>query len=236
MPSSPTLLRIDASIHATDSVTREVADTFERHWCQSRPEGQVVRREVGLTPPAYLTELEHTAMFVPSEFRTPEQAAAQAEAAALADELFDAHTVLLCAPLYNLGIPAGLKTWMDRIYTDIRLFPGFGFTQPLAGRRCVVISARGGAYGPGSRLDGWDYEQPFMRRHVVDILGMDLSEIFVDLTLAHINPKLAHLADVAVQSRQSAHDLAERLAHEQAHSDADRDSDSAEMDADEGVA
>ena len=220
MPSSPTLLRIDASIHSTDSVTREIADTFERHWCESRPEGQVVRRDVGLTPPAYLTELEHTAMFVPSEYRTPEQAAAQAEAAALADELFDADTVLMCAPLYNLGIPAGLKTWMDRIYTDIRLFPGFGFTRPLAGRRCVVVSARGGAYGPGSPLDGWDYEQPFVRRHVVDILGMDLSEIFVDLTLAHINPKLAHLVDVAAQSRQAAHELAERLALEQAAADA----------------
>ena len=225
MPPSPTLLRIDASIHSTDSVTREVADTFERHWRESRPEGQVVQRDVGLTPPAYLTELEHTAMFVPSEFRTPEQAAAQAEAALLADELFAADTVLICAPLYNLGIPAGMKTWMDRIYTDIRLFPGFGFTQPLAGRRCVVVRARGGAYGPGSRLDGWDYEQPFVRRHVVDILGMDLSEIFIDLTLAHVNPKLAHLVDVAAQSRQDAHELAERLAREDADGDADRKAD-----------
>lgn len=216
MAPSPTLLRIDASIRATDSVTREIADTFERHWCETRPKARVVRRDVGLSPQPYLTELEHTAMFVPSEYRTPEQAAAQAEAAALADELFAAHTVLLCAPLYNLGIPAGLKTWLDRIYTDIRLFPGFGITRPLAGRRCVVVSARGGAYGPGTPMDGWDYEEPYLRRHIVDILGMELSEIFVDLTLAHINPNLAHLVEIAVQSRKAGHEVAERMASEHA--------------------
>jgi len=216
MSATPTLLRIDASIRSTDSVTREIADTYERHWCESRPDGQVVRRDVGLSPPAYLTEPEHTAMFVPSEYRTPDQAAAQAAAGVLADELFTADTVLICAPLYNLGIPAGLKTWLDRIYTDIRLFPGFGITRPLSGRRCVVVSARGGSYGPGSPMDGWDYEQPFVRRHVVDILGMELSEIFVDLTLAHINPKLSHLVGIAVQSRETGHEVAERLGREHA--------------------
>jgi FMN-dependent NADH-azoreductase len=216
MPSPPTMLRIDSSIRSTDSITREIADTFERHWRETRPEARVVRRDVGLSPPAYLTELEHTAMFVPSEYRTPEQAAAQSEAAVLAEELFEATTVLICAPLYNLGIPAGLKTWLDRIYTDIRLFPGFGITRPLTGRRCVVVSARGGAYGPGTPMDGWDYEEPYLRRHLVDILGMDLSEIFVDLTLAHLNPNLAHLVDIAVQSRESGHELAERMAQEHA--------------------
>jgi len=216
MPSPPTMLRIDSSIRSTDSITREIADTFERHWRETRPEARVLRRDVGLSPPAYLTELEHTAMFVPSEYRTPEQAAAQSEAAVLAEELFEATTVLICAPLYNLGIPAGLKTWLDRIYTDIRLFPGFGITRPLTGRRCVVVSARGGAYGPGTPMDGWDYEEPYLRRHLVDILGMDLSEIFVDLTLAHLNPNLAHLVDIAVQSRESGHELAERMAQEHA--------------------
>ena len=216
MPSPPTMLRIDSSIRSTDSITREIADTFERHWRETRPEARVLRRDVGLSPPAYLTELEHTAMFVPSEYRTPEQAAAQSEAAVLAEELFEATTVLICAPLYNLGIPAGLKTWLDRIYTDIRLFPGFGITRPLTGRRCVVVSARGGAYGPGTPMDGWDYEEPYLRRHLVDILGMDLSEIFVDLTLAHLNPDLAHLVDIAVQSRESGHELAERMAQEHA--------------------
>jgi FMN-dependent NADH-azoreductase len=211
-----TMLRIDSSIRAIDSVTREVADTFERHWSEGHPGSRVVRRDVGLTPPPYLTEIEHTSMFVPVKYRTPEQAAAQAEAAALADELFEADILLLGAPLYNLGIPAGLKTWLDRIYTDMRLFPGYGITRPLTGRRCVLVSARGGAYGPGTPMDGWDYEQPYLHRHLVDILGLELSEIFVDLTLAHLNPNLAHLVDIAVQSRQAGHEVAERMAREQA--------------------
>ncbi|MCU1538690.1 MAG: phosphodiesterase [Humibacillus sp.] len=212
MASSPTLLRVDSSIRSSESSTREIADTFERHWRQARPDGRVVRRDVGLDPLPYLTAFEHAAMFVPVELRTPEQVAVQAAAAALADELFEADDVLLCAPLYNLGIPAGLKTWLDHLYTDIRLFPGFGITRPLAGRTCVVISARGGAYGPGTPRDGWDYEEPYVRRHVVDILGMELSEIFVDLTLAHLDPSLGHLVGIAEESRAGAHRQAEQVA------------------------
>ncbi|EWT01848.1 hypothetical protein N865_07925 [Intrasporangium oryzae NRRL B-24470] len=125
-----------------------------------------------------------------------------------------ADALLIAAPLYNLGIPAGLKSWLDHIYTDIRLFPGFSITYPLAGRRCVVVTARGGAYGPGSPTHGWDYENPFMRRQLVDILGLDLTEIVVDLTLAHLDPRKAEVLSVAEESHRQGHAEAERLGRE----------------------
>lgn len=204
MTSTPSLLRVDSSIHSAESVTRAVADRFEEAWTEGNPTGRVVRRDVGLTPLPYLTETEHTAMFVPVEYRTEEHNAAQERAARLAEELLEADVLLVTAPLYNLGVPAGLKTWLDHIFCDIRLFPGFGITYPLKGRTAVIISARGGAYGPGTPMDGWDYENPYMRRQLVDILGYELHEITVDLTMAHLNPKIAHLTDIAVESRADA--------------------------------
>jgi FMN-dependent NADH-azoreductase len=48
---------------------------------------------------------------------------------------------------------------------------------------------------------------------------MELSEIFVELTLAHLNPNLAHLidlVDIAVQSRQAGHEVAEQMAGQHA--------------------
>jgi FMN-dependent NADH-azoreductase len=157
---------------------------------------------VGLIPPAHLNEIEHTAMFVPPEMGSPDMVAAQERAAALADELFAADAILIAAPLYNLGISAGLKSWLDHVHTDLRLFPGFGLTQPLAGRRCVVVTARGGTSGPGSPMHGWDYENPFLRRQLVDILGLDLTEVVIDLTLAHLDPRKSHLVPVAEQSHR----------------------------------
>lgn len=88
MDRPPSLLRVDASIRREGSVTRSVADSFEQSWLATHPGSQVVRRDVGVTPPAYLNEVEHTAMFVPPEVRSPEMVAAQAGAAVLADELF----------------------------------------------------------------------------------------------------------------------------------------------------
>lgn len=214
MDRPPSLLRVDASIRREGSVTRSVADSFEQSWLATHPGSQVVRRDVGVTPPAYLNEVEHTAMFVPPEARSPEMVVAQAGAAVLADELFAADAILIAAPLYNLGIPAGLKSWLDHVYTDLRLFPGFGLTQPLAGRRCVVVTARGGAYGPGSPMHGWDYENPFLRRQLVDILGLELTEVVVDLTLAHMDPRKSHLVPVAEQSHREGHEQAERLGRE----------------------
>jgi FMN-dependent NADH-azoreductase len=209
--SARSLLRIDSSIRDENSVSRQVANTFEAAWRAGSPAGPVHRRELGLTPMAYLTELEHTAMFIPVEHRAPQHVAAQARAAVLADELFAADVVLLTAPLYNLGIPACLKTYLDHIFTDIRLFPGYGITRPLAGRTVVLVSARGGAYGTGMPMEGWDHEEPYLRRQLVDILGCDLEEILIDLTMAAVNPKLEHLAVVADASLAEGHVRAEQL-------------------------
>jgi FMN-dependent NADH-azoreductase len=207
----PTLLRIDSSIRDGASVSRAVANTFEAAWETAHPGGPISKRELGLTPLPYLTELEHAAMFIPVEHRGPEHIASQARAAVLADELFAADVILLTAPLYNLGIPACLKTYLDHVFTDIRLFPGFGITKPLTGRTVVVVSARGGAYGPGMPLEGWDHEAPYLRRQLVDILGCDVEEVVIDLTMAAVNPKLAHLTGVADASLADAHVRAAQL-------------------------
>jgi FMN-dependent NADH-azoreductase len=74
----------------------------------------------------------------------------------LITELLAASTVLIGAPMYNYAVPASLKAWIDRVS-----FPG-AFTDPdtgeslLHGTRVVVITARGGAYGPGSPRQAWD--------------------------------------------------------------------------------
>jgi FMN-dependent NADH-azoreductase len=69
----------------------------------------------------------------------------------------------------------------------------------------------GGAYGPGMPLEGWDHEEPYLRRQLVDILGCDLEEIIIDLTMATVNPKLAHLTGVADASLADAHTRAAAL-------------------------
>jgi FMN-dependent NADH-azoreductase len=83
----------------------------------------------------------------------------------LITELLAADTVLIGAPIYNYAIPAALKAWIDRVS-----FPG-AFTDPDTGdsllhrTRVIVITARAGAYGPGSPRQAWDFHTPYLRAY-----------------------------------------------------------------------
>src|SRR6476659_2997127 len=99
-----TLLRVDASIRTDGSVSRAVADSLETAWRAHHP-GPVVRRDLGRDPvPAPAWSAAVTAATTPEGERTPQQRAARAFAAALADEVLAAEAIVVAAPLYNFGV------------------------------------------------------------------------------------------------------------------------------------
>jgi FMN-dependent NADH-azoreductase len=119
------LFRLDSSIRTEGSVSREVADDVECAYVRHRPGDGVVRRDIGLAPlPSDAWAAAVGGAYVPESARTPEQRGAAALAATLADELLDAQTILIAAPLYNFGLPAHLKAWIDLVITDPRSAPG----------------------------------------------------------------------------------------------------------------
>jgi FMN-dependent NADH-azoreductase len=198
--STPHLFRLDASIQ-TSSVSRSVADSFERAWLAAHPDGVLTRRDLGAAPLPYLSE-SHLAAARGAD-------TASSLTAALADELLGADAYLLAVPLYNWSIPASVKTWLDHLLVDERLR-----TQPpvLAGRPAVVVTSRGGAYGPGTPKEGWDYAEPYLLRVLGEHLGLDISVVRPELTLAGISPAMFHLQDAAAESLRQAHASAEQLA------------------------
>ena len=213
-----TLLRIDSSIRTEGSVTRALADTAQQAWLQGHPDGHVVRRDLGVSPlPAETWALAVGSRYVPEDARTPEQLAAIALVGVLADEIIGADTVLLAAPLYNFGVPASVKGWIDLLIADPRLGPG---TTALAGKSALVVIARGGGYGEGTPRHGWDHSTAYLQRILVDNFGMTASVAAAELTLAGVVPEMSGLIGIAEQSLASAHaearahggDLAARLA------------------------
>jgi FMN-dependent NADH-azoreductase len=198
------LFRLDASIRAEGSVSREVADTVEKAWQAEHPQAPVVRRDLGLEPlPASAWRTAVGAGQIPAEARTPEQAEANALSTALVDELLAADAYLFAVPLYNFGVPQHVKTWIDLVLSDPRLSPAGDL--PLAGRPAVLVAARGGGYGPGTPREGWDHSTPWLRRVFVDLWGLDLHLAEAELTLAGVNPAMEGLIGLAEQSRRDAH-------------------------------
>ena len=63
-------------------------------------------------------------------------------------EVQAADVIVVAAPMYNFGIPSGLKAWIDRI---ARAGITFRYTENgpeglVTGKKVIVVSTRGGAY------------------------------------------------------------------------------------------
>jgi len=83
-----------------------------------------------------------------------------------------------------------------------------------AGRPAVLVSARGGSYRLGTPREGWDYAEPYLRRILGEVFGLDLRVITPELTLAEVNPALAEFKEHAKASLVEAHNQADAAARD----------------------
>ncbi|MFI7408308.1 FMN-dependent NADH-azoreductase [Streptomyces sp. NPDC049627] len=213
-----TLLHIDSSVFPTDaSASRAVTDAFRRTWQEQHPEGTVIHRDLATSPVPHITAHAHTAGFSDPATHSPEQAAAFAERLKLIEELERADAVLIGAPMYNLTIPSTLKAWLDNVVLFGRTA---GNAQSVKGTPITVVASRGGAYGPGTPREGYEYVQNYLSAILADFLGADVEFIVPELTMAPANPEMAELVPLFEASRERALDeaatkakrLAQRLA------------------------
>ncbi|MFE9604239.1 FMN-dependent NADH-azoreductase [Streptomyces hokutonensis] len=214
-----TLLHIDSSVFpAGTSASRAVADAFRTAWEEQHPEGTVIHRDLSANPVPHITADAHTAGFADPATHTPEQAAAFAERVRLIEELEQADAVLIGAPMYNFAIPSTLKAWLDNVILMGRT--AGTEDSKIKGTPVTVIASRGGAYGPGTPREGFEYVQTYLRAVFVDALGTELEFIVPELTMAPQNPAMSDLVPLYEASRERALDdaatkakeLAERLA------------------------
>lgn len=206
------LLHIDSSLFAENSVSKEVAGTFRETWAKDHPGGTVVYRDLGAEPVPGLTEVELTGGFTPEEQRTPEQRAALELRDQLVNEVLEADAYLFAVPMYNWGVPAAFKAWIDQIIVQGKTL---GIEPlPLAGRPATVVLSYGGGYFPGTPRDGWDHVQPFLETLLVKALGLDVRFVTVQLTLAERVPAMAEFIPQAKEQRAKGHEEAAAHAKE----------------------
>ncbi|PZR94599.1 MAG: NAD(P)H dehydrogenase [Stutzerimonas stutzeri] len=161
------ILQIDASarpgisgIDPRGSHTRRLTRRFVERWQEARPQDSVTYRDVGRQPPSPVSGDWIAAAFTRPERRDEAARACLAESDILVQELLCADLVVIGAPMYNFGLPAQLKAWVDNV---VRVGVTFGFDRsrqgepywPMlpAGKRLVILSSRGDyGYDPGARL------------------------------------------------------------------------------------
>lgn len=145
-----TLLRIDASAQQEDrSLTRMLTQLFTTEFLNANPDAQVIDRDIGRNPvPAIDHQFIHAA-FTPVDAREDWMAGRLALSDALIDEVVAADIIVMGAPMYNYGMPAALKGWIDHIARIGRTFSfdlargDFPIEPILKGKQLVVLSSRG---------------------------------------------------------------------------------------------
>lgn len=191
------ILHIDASARQAGSVSRELSQHLVD--ALSDAETQVTKREIGLTPLPLISETWVGANFTPEENRSDSQKQALELSDTLIDELEAADTLVLGVPIYNFGVPAAFKAWVDLIARARKTFK-YTETGPvglLEGKKAYVVIASGGTQS-GSEID---FATPYVR-HVLGFVGIhDVTIIAADQLMSTGDEKLntarAQIAAVA---------------------------------------
>ena len=209
------LLHLDSSAHgAPESVSRRLGGSFARQWCARHGDAGYRHRDLVADPvvpigPAYCDlgrRVERLAGPVGELIETAAERQEWDMTRELVDELVGSDVLLIGAPMYNYGAPAALKTWIDRVS-----FPG-AFIDPADGSsllehlRVVVVTACGGAYGPGTGAQARDFLTPHLRAYFVKqgVPAANLEVVGADRTLAGIVPGREHLAPLAARALDDA--------------------------------
>ncbi|MBW4709278.1 NAD(P)H-dependent oxidoreductase [Roseobacter sp. YSTF-M11] len=178
-----TILHIDASARHTGSTTRSLSAKTV-----AKLSGDVIYRDLTDALPQ-INETWVNANFTPAGDRTPAQKKALTLSDDLIGEIMAADVLVIGVPVYNFGVPAALKAWIDLI---ARAGVTFAYTENgpkglLTGKRAVIVLATGGTE-VGSEID---FASGYLR-HIMGFIGItDVEIIAADRTMADAEEALA---------------------------------------------
>jgi FMN-dependent NADH-azoreductase len=167
------ILQVNSSARIDGSHSTRLAGALVERLRERHPQARVTVRDLARTPHPVLDEAALGALFTPAE-----QVARVALDDALIAEIQAADVVVLGVPMYNFGVPAQLKNWIDAIS---RAKVTFQYTEKgpeglLKGKKVYVVLTRGGIY----RNQPSDSQVPYLKT-VLGFLGMtDVEFIYAE--------------------------------------------------------
>jgi len=173
MEKTVKVLRIDASGRQDQSSTRALADNLINALTGRYSSVEVVSRDLAKGIP-HVDQNWIEANFTPEEERSTDHQQRLSYSDSLVDELKAADVIVIGVPIYNFGIPAALKAWVDmdaRARLTFR-YTGNGPEGLLKGKKAYLLVASGGVAVDSEA----DFATPYMR-HVLGFLGITDIEV-----------------------------------------------------------
>ncbi len=151
------------------SHSRNLTQRFVSRWQAKRATDTLTYRDIGQNPPSPISHDWIASAFTPEEQHEPWMRTALAESEQLVGELIAADILVIGTPLYNFGMPAALKAWVDQIVRMGRTVR-IDETNPIEPyapalndrpRHAVILTARGGiGFGPGGEIAHMNHLEP----------------------------------------------------------------------------
>lgn len=191
-PAPLSILKLDSSGRKSGSISRQLSTRVVTRIAQEYPDTSVIERDVAFGLPA-VSEEWIGANFTPKSDRSAVQANLLKLSDELVAELRAADVLVIGMPIYNFGVPASLKAWIDLVARAGETFR-YGENGPeglLRGKRAIVAVASGGV-PVGAPVD---FATPFLTQ-VLNFIGItDIT--FVSATGLAMDP------DAALKSAKS---------------------------------
>jgi FMN-dependent NADH-azoreductase len=158
------------------------------------PGSSVKENNLVTTQFPHLEEAHLTSFFTPAESRTPENLEAVKHSDEALQDIYDADTIVIGAPMYNFNIHSALKAWIDHI---VRAGVTFKYDENgpqglIKGKKVYVAISSGGVYTEGP-MKAIDYIEPYLTT-MLNFIGMS------DITFVRIEGTMVpDLKDTAVE-------------------------------------
>jgi FMN-dependent NADH-azoreductase len=182
------ILRLDASASPGDSSSRKLAEYLVHQLKKDNPAIETHERDLN-TDLSFIDSSWITANFTPGEEREAAQSARLAFSDKLITELKWADHIVLATPMYNFGVPATLKAWIDLICRAGITFRygANGAEGLLKGKRVDIIITTGGAplHSPVDFVSGYLKQVfGFIGIEDISIIGADQMNVDGDASFA----------------------------------------------------
>jgi FMN-dependent NADH-azoreductase len=158
----PNLLSVLASPRGDYSVSRLLTAAFVEEWTKNHEGGTVVTRDLYKTNLPFVDLPWIAGAYTPAEAHSPEMKLALKISDELIAELATADHIVIGTPMYNFSTPAILKAWIDHIVRIGKTFTS-SYEGLLKNKKVTVILASGSVFAPGSPMESYNLETPYLR-------------------------------------------------------------------------
>lgn len=173
------ILQINSSAQGNNGSSTKLANQISQTLLAKHSNATHSLRDLSITPADVVDPAGLAALFTPEEQRTAEQQARVARDDVLIKEVQEHDVYVIGVPMYNFGIPAQLKSWIDAIcrarvtfrYTENGTVEGL-----LKNKKVYLAFARGGVYRDSDR----DSQITYLRSVLAFVGITDIQPIYAE--------------------------------------------------------